>query len=354
MLAVIALAAAVPGAYGALTVAPTGNGDNGEIIPVQYAAVSPPSLTNTIFVLYAEGQVSDYDLATVLRSTSLNVPAIYVYEISNSELTATLRNLVDINAISLDEPAFLPSAPMPDLGDFQYRYGPNPNSPYEYTSAQWIQDIEFLESEVAWLNENFRLPYDVYVEADECGEENAFYYPTEKKVTLCYEYIDHLDDVGSIIYEHESDSDLWLDFVYDVMYATLYHEIAHAILDVYDLPYTGLEENVADQFEALMLIRTEGGQDMLYNVGNYYLYESKSDEPHPYWDTHGTNMQRFYNISCWAYGEDPAYNMDLIEDGWLPEDRAKWCEEEYEQIRQAFGYLLADYTNGFFDVSSVP
>ena len=45
----------------------------------------------------------------------------------------------------------------------------------------------------------------------------------------------------------------------------------------------------------------------------------------------------------------PLYNMDLIEEGWLPEDRAVWCEEEYEQIERAFGYLLADYTNGFLD-----
>ena len=88
---------------------------------------------------------------------------------------------------------------------------------------------------------------------------------------------------------------------------------------------------------------------MLYNVGTYYLYSSELEEPTPYWDTHAGNMQRFYNISCWAYGEDPAYNQDLIDDGWLPEDRAVWCVEEYNQIKTAFGYLLADYTNGFFD-----
>lgn len=354
MLIVIALAVTATGAYGASTAESTGS--DSEIVSVQYSAL--PSLTNTIFVLYAEDQVSDYDLASLLRSTSFNAPTIYVYEISNSELTATLRNLVDINAIALDESAFLPSAPIPDLGDFQYRYGLNPNSPYEYTNAQWLQDINFLESEVAWLNENFRLPYDVLVEADECGEANAFYYPIEKKVTICYEYIDHLGQLWYMwptLYDSESDAGLQADFVYDNLYSTLYHEIGHAILDVYGLPYTGLEENVADQFAALMLIRTEGGQDMLYNVGDHYLYSSHlSDEPHPYWDTHGTDMQRFYNISCYAYGEDPDYNMDLIEDGWLPEDRAYWCEEEYEQIKRAFGYLIADYTNGFFDVPSVP
>ena len=124
-----------------------------------------------------------------------------------------------------------------------------------------------MENEVAWLNENFRLPYNVTIEAVECSEANAFYIPSEKKVQICYEYIDNLDELLLTIREHESYATLD-DFVFDVTYSVLYHEVAHAILDVYDIPYTGLEENVADQFEALMLSRTEGGQDMLYNVGD--------------------------------------------------------------------------------------
>ena len=240
-----------------------------------------------------------------------------------------------------------------DIGDFVYYYGPNPNSPYEYTSAQWLQDINFLENEAAWLNANFRLPYDAYIEAVECGEANAYYYPYEKKVQICYELIDDLKNrwhMWPSLYKFESDAAPLEDFVFDNLYATFHHEIGHAILDIYDIPYTGLQENVADQFEALMLIRTEGGQDMLYNVADNYWYSSqRSNQPHPYWDTHGSDMQRFYNISCWAYGHDPVYNQDLITDGWLPEDRAQWCEEEYNQIKDAFGFLLANHTSGFFN-----
>ena len=68
-----------------------------------------------------------------------------------------------------------------------------------------------------------------------------------------------------------------------------------------------------------------------------------------YWGTHGLDMQRFYNVSCYAYGSDPQYNQDLIEDGFLPEDRAYNCEWEYYQIDSSFAYLLEPFDYGFFD-----
>ena len=291
------------------------------------------------------------------KKSATSVHQLNLYDLSRSNLTQTVKSLTDINTISFDEPAFLPSAPIPDLGDFYYYYGPNPNSPYEYTSAQWLQDMRFLEDEVAWLNANFRLPYDVRIEAVECGEANAYYYPYYKKVQICYEYVDHIEDLWymwPLLYDYESDAASLDDFVFANLYSTLYHEVGHAILDLYDLPFTGLEENVADQFGALILIRTEGGQDMLYSVADYYWYSSElSDQPHPYWDTHGSDLQRFSNISCYAYGADPVYNQDLIP-VWLPEDRAIWCEEEYDQIKKAFAHLLYHYTNGFFDLPYAP
>ena len=70
-----------------------------------------------------------------------------------------------------------------------------------------------------------------------------------------------------------------------------------------------------------------------------------------FWDVHALDMQRFYNVSCYAYGSNPysdavAY---LVEDGWLPEERAYNCEWEYAQIEYSFANLLEPFDNGFFD-----
>ncbi len=230
-----------------------------------------------------------------------------------------------------------------------------------YGVGTWLYDIDFLEAEADWLNETFYLPYDVIIAASECGEENAFYNSYYKMVILCYELVDHLFD---IYYEFNGDNESCFDIIYDGtveevcesatdfvfanVYAALYHEMGHAVLGIYNLPYTGLEENVADQFSGLVLSRTEGGYDMMHNVAKYWQYSSESSEPIP-WDTHAGDLQRFYNISCYVYGADTYYNAFLVEDGLLPEDRAVWCEEEYEQISYAFGHLLYDYNNGFFN-----
>lgn len=301
-----------------------------------------PSHTNSIFVLYADN-IPQHD---VVRSFSMawNIPDIYMVGVSEADL---LRVLGYLDA-SHTEPV-LADTRIPDVGDFTYYYGTNYNSPYEYSNGEWLQEIQFLEYETEWLNENFRLPYDVLIEAVECGEANAYYDSDVKVITICYEFVDHLDYLWLENNEDEAYEGQFADFVFAVTYETLYHEMGHAILDVYDIPYTGLEENVADQFAALMLSYTEGGQDMMYDVGNYYLYSSWEEHYTPYWGTHSVDLQRFYNISCLAYGQDPHYNRDLIDDGWLPQERAVWCTEEYEQVRSAFAYLLADYTNGFFD-----
>ena len=139
------------------------------------------------------------------------------------------------------------------------------------------------------------------------------------------------------------------------------HEVGHALIDVYQLPITGLEENVADQFASLMLSYTYDdstgdysiGQDMLYDVGTWFwisdeLYYDNPDD-YVFWGTHNLDIQRFYNISCYAYGSDPQYNQDLVDEGYLPEDRAYWCEEEYLVMERAWSFLLKDFDNGFFD-----
>ena len=84
----------------------------------------------------------------------------------------------------------------PDNGDFYITYKPNPNSLYEGddTAMAYLKSWELLEYEVQFLNENFRLPYDVEIIAQECNMVNAFYDPNNKTVTICYELIDDVQE----------------------------------------------------------------------------------------------------------------------------------------------------------------
>ena len=267
-------------------------------------------------------------------------------QITESELLNALKYLIENGIMQVSEPE---DSGIADRGDFYVEYGPNPNSPYpEYTAAEWLQETRLLEDNAGWLNDNYRLPYDIEVGGAECGVENAFYSPGEKAITMCYELVDQILGIGYELYG--DDADTAEDFAYNVLDGIMLHETGHALVDVYDLPVTGLEEDAVDQFAALIQSRTYGeydpyyetGQIMMLDVAQWWDYASQ-DEPHYYWDVHSLSIQRFYNIACYVYGSDPVYNADLVGAWYLPEERAETCPDEYKQMSSSWDRLLDGY-----------
>ena len=213
----------------------------------------------TVYMFYSDEHMPDDDIIDMLSSLIPNIPDIILYEVPSSDID-DISDWLDENSTNANS-GYLNRAI--DNGDFVLTYDANPNSEYEPTARQWLQDNELLDNEVEWLNENFRLPHDVSITAEECDEANAFYDPSTKEVTICYELIDELYDMW--LRYNEGDYEGADNFVYDVANETLYHELGHAVIDIYNLPYTGKQENVADQFAALVLSYTYS--DANHNVG---------------------------------------------------------------------------------------
>jgi hypothetical protein len=46
---------------------------------------------------------------------------------------------------------------------------------------------------------------------------------------------------------------------------------------------------------------------------------------------------------CIAYGADIELFCDIVSEGYLPAERAEFCEEEYEQIRDTCEELLGPH-----------
>ena len=267
-------------------------------------------------------------------------------QISESELLAALKYLIDNGIMQVEAPE---DRGIADEGDFYASYGPNPSSPYpEYTAGDWLRDTRLLEDHAEWLNGNYRLPRDMEIMGAECNIVNAFYSPSEEAVTICYELVDHIRDIGYELYGDDPSSAE--DFAYNVLDGIVLHEVGHALVDIYDLPVTGLEEDAVDQFSALIQSRTyddydpyyEAGQIMMLDVADWWDYSSQGETP-AYWDVHSLSVQRFYNIACYAYGADPEYNRDLVGAYYLPADRASTCPHEYEQMSSSWDRLLEGY-----------
>ncbi len=126
---------------------------------------------------------------------------------------------------------------------------------------------------------------------------------------------------------------------------TLLHEMGHLLIHELQLPVLGREEDAADQlgFMGLFLIhdrqQTPDFPLRLLDVADYWRLEwqnaKDSEEQIQAWDNHALDEQRFYNIACLAYGSDPKNLEWIIEMTGLPEERAFYCQDEYEQAKYA-------------------
>lgn len=124
-----------------------------------------------------------------------------------------------------------------------------------------------------------------------------------------------------------------------------YHELGHALIDVLQMPVFGQEEDAADVASILLidqLFEPEAALQMAYDVSDGLWAEAQAnlEHPVPYWDVHGPDEQRFYNTVCLFYGGDPDTRDGFAEDMELPEERAEYCEEEYQLAANSWGAIF--------------
>ena len=230
-----------------------------------------------------------------------------------------------------------------DNGDFFVVYL-EPNTAMGNNLEQEIQAWGYFEAQAQWLNSEFRLPYDVAIALTEC-DIGPHYDSSQRAIFMCYEFISYLD---TLFYQEFNGDPMYIDETNRVIDFVFYHEVGHALIDVYELPTTGPEEDAADSFSSYImadLTSGTGGQDSIYSAATWFWNEHyRQGVPNSaFWDTHSLNIQRYYNISCFSYGSNPIYNQDLVDEGWLPPARAMWCDKEYTQQKNSWDEILQPF-----------
>jgi hypothetical protein len=228
------------------------------------------------------------------------------------------------------------AAPAPRLnGTFRVAY-PAVKDP---TFAGWRNDYRkasFLEGMARWLNGWIALPEDVTLVMGECGETNAYYEPRDREVIVCYELVRELDQM----FDDEEDPGKAVD---DALVFTTLHEVGHALVHVLDLPVTGREEDAVDQLAAIVLADGSDEGDAAAINGVRGLPEEEVLDDTTFADEHALSGQRYYNVLCLVYGQDPESYAGWLDDGTLPPDRAERCPQEFEQVSSAWNRLLEPY-----------
>jgi len=194
----------------------------------------------------------------------------------------------------------------------------------------------------------FKLPMDLKFETVGCdGRSNAWYHrPT---ITLCYEYLEEIQK--NVPKEPTPAGVTASDAMVGQLFYVVAHEFGHAVFDLLQLPSFGHFEDIADQFSTYMMLQF-GKEDARRLIsGAAYSYKGTLQTPvafvplKAFSDVHGLPAQRFFNLLCMAYGADPTNFAEIVEDKYLPKDRAEDCPREYSQVAFAFQELIGPHVD---------
>lgn len=221
-------------------------------------------------------------------------------------------------------------------------------TPEAQRGRQLMMDAKFLEDVSQQVNDDLILPIDVPVIGKQCDTANAYWSPENKTISICYEDVAHSEQMFI-----RSKDPTPVAAAINSEISTFFHELGHATLNIYDLAFTGREEDVADQLSAFMLL-DPGADGKPYPNGvqiatdaarMWKLNSHETGDPNdlPFWDVHSFDLTRMYNWECWIYGSNPAANGEIVSDGDLPEDRASSCEGEFQNLSRAWHEMLGPH-----------
>jgi hypothetical protein len=112
------------------------------------------------------------------------------------------------------------------------------------------------------------------------------------------------------------------EFVSGNMLFVLCHEIAHAAITQMGLPVLGRAEDAADSFATLRMITAKG-----WFLSN--RRDQQTGDKVNYYDEHGIDLQRAYQIVCMMVGSDRSKFRDLASETKLPDARQESCAGDY-------------------------
>jgi hypothetical protein len=222
-----------------------------------------------------------------------------------------------------------------------------PQDPAHQSMYDWLREHQVLEKSKE-LFSPFRLPTDLTLRLQGCdGKVNAWY--RRWSVTICYEY---LEDIRQNMPTEQAPGGITpTDAVLGQYFYVLAHEMGHALFDMLSVPLWGRPEDAADQFSAYMMLQLGKDEARRLITGAAYSYKSYLQNPTvtvritAFSGVHGAPLQRFYNLLCTGYGADPNLFADLLDNGYLPAQRARGCRTEYGEINFAFQQTMLPHVD---------
>jgi hypothetical protein len=187
------------------------------------------------------------------------------------------------------------------------------------------------------LSKHMVLPRNITISV-QGGEDGPYYDPRARKIVLNHPFSVLAFNTLLKEYPGIKPYDLGKRFA-ALEYFVLFHEVGHALVDQWDLPVLGREEDAVDAFSTIFMTDLVKQGDFAYEGAKFfYFIASAKVADVDFADEHSLDKQRAYSIACWVYGADArkyAYIGKV-----LPASRRVRCADEYRQLKKAWYSLL--------------
>lgn len=128
------------------------------------------------------------------------------------------------------------------------------------------------------------------------------------------------------------------------------HELGHALITEMGLPVLGREEDAADAFAAVAMLRMndEFSGRVLTEAARGWFMSDRRDRaekvPMAFYDEHSLSSQRAYQIVCYLVGSDREKFAALATEMDMPEERQVRCTGDYSNALWSWNKVLEGHT----------
>ena len=137
-----------------------------------------------------------------------------------------------------------------------------------------------------------------------------------------------------------------VEFVTGNVLFVLGHETAHALISVFGIPVIGREEDGADALATIVALKmgSSFADSVVINAARGWFLSDQRDKKEgnstPFYDEHGIDVQRAYNIVCLLVGGAPEKFMGLANEVKLPEERQSTCHFDFSNASWSWEQVL--------------
>lgn len=133
--------------------------------------------------------------------------------------------------------------------------------------------------------------------------------------------------------------------VAEVVAFVVTHELAHALIDVLDLPIAGREEDAADDFASIIAVGYERDERIVTATADFLRSVStgETDDDTAFFGEHKLGLQRVAAMDCLRYGSDPKAYADEARSAGLSSAQLEQCATRWANSTRSWYRILAPH-----------